>query len=210
MPGVQLDHRGQQLHDEIAAHLKKARAWLHEQHSSDVIKALYDELAEKAHALHVIVQPKHHKYMIENRHVSPDTVEFYRHIHSVEDLLAYVADITANDDPDDVTIGAKFTFNVFTRRWGRNDQYRITRMADGWRVEHVMIGGDCDEEGKPYLFKNLEHDSVCYPAQLGDHMRNLWKAAAEKGLSHAQVQAKLQEIADWVSLCEQRRPQTFE
>ena len=46
-----------------------------------------------AHDLHMLLkdrglEPKHHNYMLKNRGVDPDDVEFYNHIHSVEDLLA--------------------------------------------------------------------------------------------------------------------------
>lgn len=50
-------------------------------------------------------EPKHHKYMLENRGVPVEDVEFYNHIHPVDDLLKFIDDVNANDDPEDTTIG---------------------------------------------------------------------------------------------------------
>lgn len=64
-------------------------------------------------------EPKHHKYMLENRVVPVEEIEFYNHIHPVDDLLKFIDDINANDDPEDTTIGKKFTLKIYTRRWGQ-------------------------------------------------------------------------------------------
>lgn len=43
--------------------------------------------------------------MLENRGVPVEDIEFYNHIHPVDDLLKFIDDINANDDPEDTTIG---------------------------------------------------------------------------------------------------------
>lgn len=43
--------------------------------------------------------------MLENRGVPVEDVEFYNHIHPVDDLLKFIDDVNANDDPEDTTIG---------------------------------------------------------------------------------------------------------
>lgn len=55
--------------------------------------------------------------MLENRGVSVEDIEFYNHIHPVDDLLKFIDDVNANDDPEDTTIGKKFTLKIYTRRW---------------------------------------------------------------------------------------------
>ena len=86
--------------------------------------------------------------MIENRGMQPDDPDFYLHFHPIQDLLKFLDDEHANDDPRDQTIGAEFSFRVFTRRWGHDDTYKVIRTKDGWDISHIAIGGPCDKSGK--------------------------------------------------------------
>ena len=94
---------------------------------------LWTDMVNTAVKLHKIVQPKHHKYMLENRGVPPDDPEFYNHIHPIEDLLAYMDNPHANDDPEDQTIGHEFKIRVFSRRWGKMCCLRRVRAPRIWR-----------------------------------------------------------------------------
>jgi hypothetical protein len=169
-------------------------------------KKMWDEMVSKAVELHKIVKPKHHKYMIENRGIDPDDPEFYNHVHPIEDLLKFIKDPHANDDPEDQTIGHEFTFDVFSRRWGHNDRYRIKRINKGWDVYHIAIGGPCNKEGRPFLYENLDHDSINYPEELPGYMEWLWEQAKELGIPHDQLQESLNQLAEWVNLCEKNSP----
>ena len=144
--------------------------------------------------------------MIRNRGCEPDTKEFYRHIHPVQDLIRYIGDDSANDDPADQTLGAEFKFRIYSQRWGHPDQYTLIRNAQGWELHHIAINGQCDSRGHPYLYQNFEQDSICYPNMLPAFMERLWLAAAERGLSFDEVQTALSELADWVSTCERATP----
>jgi hypothetical protein len=53
---------------------------------------------------------------------------------------------------------------------------------------------------------NFRQDSIQYPVGLEGWMEWLWNQASEKGLTQPQVQAALQELADWVSHTEQNVP----
>lgn len=180
-------------------------------YDGEALRKLCIKMAETAHKLHMSLKnrgigPKHHAYMIKNRGCQPEELEFYRHIHPVEDLLGFIKDRNANDDPSDVTIGIEFYMKIFVRRWDREDTYRIKRTESGWHVEFLSIGGDCDKTGSPYLYMNLNHDGVCYPAQLGEFMEWLWDKAAEKGLKKNEVQRAINQIGTWISLCEKKMP----
>ena len=174
--------------------------------------ARYKEMAESAHELHLMlrtrgIEPKHHKYMLENREVPVDDIEFYNHIHPVEDLLAFIKDVDANNDPEDSTMGKIFKFKIYTRRWGHYDSYSIERISSGWKFHGTAIcnSGECDKTGQPFLYRILDHDSVSYPYNLGELLEWLWGKAAE-GLSESEVQAAIEDIANWVSLCEKNVP----
>lgn len=167
----------------------------------------WNKMVGKAVELHNLVKPKHHKYMIKNRGYNPDDPEFYNHIHPIEDLLAFMDDPHANDDPEDVTMDHEFTLTVYSRRWGHDDSYKLKRTKTGWELSHISISaGKCDKSGIPYLFENLNHDSINYPEGLPGYMAWLWEQAAEQGLTHEKVQESLNELGDWISSCEKSSP----
>ena len=169
------------------------------------------EAGDAAHRLHLLLkkrglEPIHHRYMIQNRGVQPDHPEFYMQVHAIQDLLSFLANPQANDDPLDQTLGAEFEFIVYSRRWKHDDTYRITRTEDGWYVRHVAIGGPCDTGGHPFLFQNFDQDSISYPSKLDWRLTWLWEQAKENGLSYNDVQQGLQELADWVTATEKSAP----
>jgi len=183
----------------------KSIGWLkfdgvnNEEHSK-----LWDEMVSKAVELHKHVNPKHHDYMIKNRGVSPDNPEFYNHIHPVEDLLAYIEDPTANDDPIDHTVGDEFSLKVYSLRWGHDEEYTLVRTDNGWKVSFMSqaLSGSCDKKGYPYLYKNLDHDFINYPNQLSMYLERLWDLAKTEGLTHDEVQDYIDKISEWIIICE--------
>ncbi len=210
MQAVKLNEYQQKLRSEIENDLNDIRKAMNES-QLDSINSKIKVLGKKAHQLHLKLkesgnEPKHHKYMYQNRSVSPDTAEFYEHIHPVEDLLKFIDDPSANDDPIDQTIGAEFEFPVYSKRWGHEDNYKIKRTKDGWEVNYSAIGGNSDKTGYPYLFKNLEQDGIEYPNSLGKKMEWLWEEAKENGLSKDAVQKALSELAEWISEVEKKSP----
>lgn len=178
---------------------------------NDEVKELSDDLEASAYKLHMSLkssghEPKHHKYMIQNRGMKPVDRGFYHHIHPAEDLLKFIEDDQANNDPEDQTLDHDFDLHVFSRRWGRNDLCKLKRISTGWHFAYVGIEGDCDKKGDPFLYKNLDHDSINYPEELPGYFEWLWDQAAESGLTHEEVQRALSQLADWISICEQNSP----
>ena len=49
-----------------------------------------EKLANNALILYREYRPEFSKQMVKNRRCSPDTLEFYKHFHSVEDLLELI------------------------------------------------------------------------------------------------------------------------
>ncbi len=169
-------------------------------------KKLWKKMGELAFKLHPIIKPKHHKYMYENRGVPPEDPEFYNHLHPVQDLLKFIENPDANNDPEDITMGEEFTLSVFSNRWGHDDTYRIKRIKTGWHISYIAIYGDCDTSGHPYLFSNLKQDYINYPVGLGSFMTWLWEKAANEGLNKEEIQEKFNQLGYWISLCEKNTP----
>ncbi|MEI6072011.1 MAG: hypothetical protein WCS31_09480 [Verrucomicrobiae bacterium] len=208
---IELNPDEQALRAEIEERVGKAREEFAKGRIGDEVPVWIMEAGERAHRLHMALkerghEPRHHGYMIKNRELQPDDPDFYMHFHPLEDLLKFLDDEHANDDPLDQTLGKEFTFRVFSRRWGHEDDYNINRNADGWTVTHAMIGGLCDKGGRPFLFENLRHDLIQYPEGLDGWLEWLWNRAASQGLTFEQVQEGLQQLADWVSDTERNAP----
>jgi hypothetical protein len=208
---IQLNPNEQLLRAEIQERMEKTRKAFAGSHVGDDVSKWILEAGERAHRLHMSLknrglEPRHHAYMIKNRELPPDDPQFYMHFHPIEDLLKFLADPHANDDPIDQTLGHEFTFAVYSRRWGHDDTYTFKRTADGWTVEHAAIGGPCDKGGHPFLYKNLEQDLIQYPHALDGWLEWLWNQAAEKGLPATDVQSALGELASWVNTTEKSAP----
>ena len=171
-----------------------------------------NEMAMKAHELHESLksnghEPIHHQYMYKNRGVPVDTVEFYNHLHPVEDLLSFIEDPDSTKDPEDTTIGVEFEFEIYTRRWGHTDFYALTRTETGWRITGASAfnNNETDKSGQPGVFSALQHDSVSYPYNIGLLLEWTWDKASE-GATREEVQAAINDIAKWISLCEKNTP----
>ena len=169
---------------------------------------LYLKMAQKAHELHMSLKvsgynPKHHKYMIENRGCSPESIEFYEHVHPVQDLLAYIDDVHANDDPEDKTIDKTFIMRVYTRRWGHDDYYELKRTKKGWNIKFQGTVYSCDKSASKGLNKFLDHDGVCYPGKINIFFEWLWNKAADDGLSEKELQKAINKLGNWISVCEE-------
>jgi hypothetical protein len=196
----------EELEKELIEVLSKVKELQSKNQIDEDYEKLWAEMVSKAHELHKLVKPKHHKYMIENRGVDPEDREFYNHIHPVEDLLAFMKDPHANDDPEDKTIDHDFEMKIYTRRWGHYDTYKVKRTINGWIIGNLAISGSCDKTGKPYLYANLDHDSINYPEELPGYIEWLWEQASEEGLSHEKVQESLNVLGEWISDCEKKSP----
>jgi hypothetical protein len=175
---------------------------------SDRMEEIINEMGGLCHRLHMQLnpKPKHHKYMIENRGMQPEDPNFYYHVHTIEDLLKYLEDPHANDDPEDITLNQKFEFKVYTRRWGHYDLYHVTRNKDGWFISHLSHNGQGGKNAEPVLSYILRHDSVSYPQNLPSIMEDIWIRAEDEGLTKEQVQEMLNQVAEWVSIVEKNYP----
>ena len=202
------------LHKKIKERYDKIMAMIEPSHPehSDYTPKLLDECGEWAHELHMSltnrgVEVKHHKYMIKNRGYKSDHQLFYHQIHAIQDLLKFIEDNHANDDPVDVTIGCEFTFEVYSRRWGGIDVYKVVRIKTGWEFTNMSDGGKCAKTGRKHLYELLDHDSINYPEELPGYLEYLWEQANTQGLTKEQVQESLNQLAEWVNLCERNSPE---
>jgi hypothetical protein len=187
-----------------------AEAWgVLSKHDFSAAKRIVGRAATVAHGLHMDLaragnEPQHHAYMIKNRGMPPSEPEFYRHLHPLDDLVAWLYG-RAKKDPIDQTLGLTFMVEIACRRWRHPDVYTFERTQDGWNISAVGIGGRCDRSGHPYLFKNLHQDYIEHPSSLGSWLERLW-GMAENGLSPRRLDRGLQDLAKWISTVECSAP----
>ena len=92
------------------------------------------------------------------------------------------------------------------RRWGHDDTYRLKRTEAGWSIRFISIGGPCDRGGRPYLYENLQHDSIAFPDNLPWWFEWLWDQARTQGLTAEAVQGALDQLAAWLRSIEENAP----
>lgn len=99
-----------------------------------------------------------------------------------------------------------FKFRIFNRRHNNEITYRVTKTTQGWHIEHISINGKCDPEGTPLFYDNFSQDDINYPSGFGLFLKHVWLNLDKSELSFSEAQIKLQQLADWVSLCERSQP----
>lgn len=207
MPPLELNSAEKELFEGLQANLARLYSDMFAPSGMQTMQ----KMARQAHNLHMSLkrrgyEPKHHKYMLKNRGVSTDKIQFYEHIHPVEDLIAFIGNQHANEDPVDTTIGESFEFRVFSNRWDHYDVYTLTRTATGWLINFMSTrNAVADKEGKPALFHVLDHDYISYPNDVPMYMEQIWNEAAE-GANKESVQGALNVIAEYISVCEKNAP----
>ncbi len=97
-------------------------------------------------------------------------------------------------------------FRVYSRRWGHYDTYELVRTSTGWNVSHLAINGDCEPNGNPYLISNLKQDNISYPSNFPQILETFWNHIDEENLDRDQIQEKIDELANWISITENNKP----
>lgn len=101
----------------------------------------------------------------------------------------------------------EFTFEVYNNRKSSTLTYRLKKTSDGWHISHLAINGDCEPDGTPLLYANLNQDYISYPSKIGSYLNWIWTELEHENMIDDDAQQKLQELADWISSCEQNQPQ---
>ncbi|MBU1994989.1 hypothetical protein KKC15_09810 [bacterium] len=97
-------------------------------------------------------------------------------------------------------------FKVYNNRKESFLTYKFNKTNNGWHMSHIAINGDCEPNGKPILYLNLNQDCIFYPNQIDILLEELWFDINEERINKITAQKRLQDIADWITLCEQNRP----
>ena len=97
-------------------------------------------------------------------------------------------------------------FSVYNTRRESTITYRVNKTDNGWHVSHIAINGDCKLDGSPFFYSNFDQDFITYPSAFGDSLEHLWGKINNEEIDVKEAQVKLQELADWVSICEKSQP----
>lgn len=143
--------------------------------------------------------------MINSRRIPEDGVtEFYDHYHMLQALRREVLGEGEHMNMDgELTLDREMTFCVYSRRWGHEDVYGVKRTEEGWKFRFMSEYVSCRKDGTDALFLNLEHDCIFGPEEGVKYaLENLWEEAEEGRLSFEELQKRLQQVADWISIVE--------
>lgn len=98
------------------------------------------------------------------------------------------------------------TFEVYNNRFSSIVKYEVNKTDKGWFVSHIAINGNCAPNGTPYFHANFDQDLINYPSGFNDTLEWLWGEINNGEIDREEAQKKLQELADWVSVCEKSTP----
>lgn len=117
-----------------------------------------------------------------------------------------------------MSLNEECILRIFSERWdgeteksaGRDgvnwDIYKIKRISTGWYIEHIVINGECDKSGEPFLYQNFRQDFISYPNDLPEIMELLWNVVEKELLTQEQLQLELNKISNWINKCEMNKP----
>lgn len=100
----------------------------------------------------------------------------------------------------------EFSFEVYNRRHDGQVTYNLRKIPDGWHISHIAINGDCKPDGSDLFYSNFEQNYINFPSGFGGFLSHLWSRLDTAEITTEDAQAKLQELADWVSACEKSQP----
>jgi hypothetical protein len=101
----------------------------------------------------------------------------------------------------------QYEFRVYNRRHDNEVTYTVTKTPTGWHIRHIAINGDCKPDGSPLFYENFDQDYINHPSGFGGYLEYIWSGLNTEELSSSDAQARLQELADWVSACERSQPE---
>jgi len=92
----------------------------------------------------------------------------------------------------------------------KDDNYYMEFNNDGWFIKHIVINGQCDVKGEPYLYRNFTQDSLSYPYNLGDQFEFIWHSYDQKLITSEEVEARFLQITKWLRAVNENRPSDFD
>lgn len=99
-----------------------------------------------------------------------------------------------------------FEFRVYSRRYNNRVTYKLVHTKNGWHISNIAINGDSMPDGAPFLYENFNQDFISYPSNVGDFFEYVWSNLENKKITPLEAQLKINEVAEWVSRCEEFQP----
>ncbi|MDN5075660.1 hypothetical protein, partial [Aliarcobacter butzleri] len=165
-----------------------------------------------AYALYGMSLVEFPEYMIENSGLYPSNINFFNHIHMIEDLAELLSKPITYSKKGDINLYQEMSFKIYTDRWKHFDNYKIKRSFDGWIFYGLMNNltelnnTNCNKDGTGALIQALEHDSVNYPKSLSFALEHLWERADEDNMSINELNKYIEDLAEWISKIESSKP----
>ena len=114
--------------------------------------------------------------------------------------------VTAQFNPLLGVAMSQYKFRVYNKRSESEITYTVTKTETEWHIQHIAINGDCSPDGSTHFYTNFEQDNINYPSGFDGFLEFIWSGLNNKEISSSDVQLKLLELANWVSICERTQP----
>jgi hypothetical protein len=92
-----------------------------------------------------------------------------------------------------------FKVKVYDPSRGKYYFYRFKLDTKGWFISFMKIEGSCSPEGKPFLYKNFNQDSIGYHLEFPDLLADLWYKAHLENMTPTQVDFNLNKLFLWLN-----------
>jgi len=104
------------------------------------------------------------------------------------------------------SINGRLSIKVYNNRFSSKVTYKVNKTDDGWYVSYIAMKGDCTPDEIPYFYANFDQNYINYPCNFNESLEWLWEQIDNGEIDREEAQKKLQELADWVSICENSTP----
>lgn len=154
--------------------------------------------------LHWILLPIYSEQIIENIGFIPEENidDYYNNYHAIQDIYFAVKGkgIDYKSVGGDNNLNKEFNVNIYSSRWGHDDNYIIKRTVDGWYLTFLMNSGDFDKDGQGAFFDSLEHDSIFFPKEAVSYaLEILWNEADNTNMDIDEIKYKFNQIVKWIN-----------
>jgi hypothetical protein len=98
------------------------------------------------------------------------------------------------------------SISIYCPKPGSKISFGVNLTRCGWQFDLGEWDMFTDKTAQDLCEYLRRHEDVSYPHSVGTYFEGLWDDIDLENLSAEQIQERLDEIADWISSCSERRP----
>jgi len=100
--------------------------------------------------------------------------------------------------------GDGFVMNIWTARWGHEDDYHIWKTPRGWKVKRMDLNQETDKKASALIAYLVSGEQISPPQGIQYYFESLWEAS--KDMTKIEIQGFLDQLAKWIGEAEKGKP----